>query len=81
MTPAPAWGRSSRSSRCRASLCSCAKRLDGATMQRTAIQLRNRFATDGDLGSVLQEAREVGYGLQRTVPRARAGGVGSAAAG
>ena len=39
-----------------ASLC---ERLDGATMPQTAIRLGNRFATDGDLGSVLQEAREV----------------------
>ena len=39
-----------------ASLC---ERLDGATMPQTAIRLRNRFATDGDLGSVLLEAREV----------------------
>ena len=37
-----------------ASLC---ERLDGATMPQTAIRLRNRFATDGDLDSVLQEAR------------------------
>ena len=28
-------------------------------MLQTAIRLRNRFATDGDLDSVLQEARNV----------------------
>ena len=39
-----------------ASLC---ERLDGATMPQTAIRLRNRFATDGDLDSVLHEARKV----------------------
>ena len=35
------------------------ERLDGATMPQTAIRLRNRFATDGDLGLVLGEARKV----------------------
>ena len=39
-----------------ASLC---ERLDGATMPQTATRLRNRFATDGDLDSVLHEARGV----------------------
>ena len=39
-----------------ASLC---ERLEGATMPQTAIRLRNRFATDGDLGLVLGEARKV----------------------
>ena len=39
-----------------ASLC---ERLDGATMPQTAIRLRNRFATDGDLDSVLHEAHKV----------------------
>ena len=39
-----------------ASLC---ERLEGATMPQTAIRLRNRFATDGDLGLVLAEARKV----------------------
>ena len=39
-----------------ASLC---ERLEGATMPQTAIRLRNRFATDGDLESVLRQAREV----------------------
>ena len=39
-----------------ASLC---ERLDGATMPQTAIRLRNRFATDGDLDLVLYEAHKV----------------------
>ena len=39
-----------------ASLC---ERLDGATMPRTAIRLRNRFTADGDLELVLGEARKV----------------------
>ena len=39
-----------------ASLC---ERLEGATMPQTAIRLRNRFATDGDLGLVLGDARKV----------------------
>ena len=34
-------------------------RLDGATMPRTATRLHNRFATDGDLAWVLDEARRV----------------------
>ena len=38
------------------SLC---KRLEGATMPQTATRLRNRFATDGDLPSVLHEAGEI----------------------
>ena len=39
-----------------ASLC---EMLEGAPMPQTAIRLRNRFTTDGDLALVLQEARKV----------------------
>ena len=40
-------------------LSSLCERLEGATMPQTAIRLRNRFATDGDLESVLHQARDV----------------------